>query len=1273
MRDAMMKSGSWSALVAAAAFALALTGVSCGDDDTTPPADTTGDTLGDTVDDVDDDTAEPVDTTGDTLADTAGDTSDDITDTTDTTGPDVVDPPVGCDAPIDPPEHGLCTVTEGGPTLLLRGDVYLPNGILERGQVLVVDGHIACVGCECDEHPDAAGATEIACAEGLISPGLINPHDHITFAQMEPQQHGDIRWDHRHEWRRGTNNKPTLPSRSNDHPFGEAWGEIRQVMAGTTSLFGSGGHRGFLRNVDRANLLERVSHPTATYATFPLGDSQGFIVSSGCGSYSLPSPNVLDTAAWVPHLAEGIIAGARNEFVCTSGLDDGGVNLMADNTALIHGVGVSTPDIALMAGNGVALIWSPRSNSDLYGYTADAPIYHKLGARIALGTDWTASGSVHILRELACAEIWNALWDDFFTEHQLIAMVTHWAADALGWGSAIGTLAEGYVADITIWDARDNHGYRAILDAGVEDVALVLRGGPPWSLGGQTYFRRGTPLYGDPALVDALSDRPLDHSRYDQSVYPTPAHLPAPCEPLDVCGQTKKLCVAEQLERLVGDKLETISLGDLRTQLEPRAYDLFFCDQPDKEPACVPFRPGEFDGIPVEGDADGDGIPDHLDNCPFHFNPPRPIDMGVQPDLDGDGLGDICDPCPLQPDTEDCASVDPDDIDGDGVPNHEDNCPTVPNADQADTSGDGIGDACHPCPEVSLLGGGACPGTIYEVKRGELIFGDRVAIHDARVTAVGSNFYIVQVDPEDLAYEGPEYSGVYVFSAGGPRPSVGATVDVRGRINSFFGQIQLDFSDFTLVAAGDGTTVPATVIDPAEAAPGGAKQQAWESVLVRVEDVVVIDADPQGQPNETVINEFIVTGGLTVDDLLYAVDPFPLEGQPFASITGPLRFTWERNKLMPRGPADLVMGAPVLWSFAPGEAWIYVGADGPTIPPLSLGLTGTAAEDTFVAVTSSDESVLTVDGGGVTVLEGAITAALSVTPVAAGGPVTLTATLGDASLEVLVTVLAADHVPTPVALVPSAEIIALGGEVTFALTLDSPAPATGSSVPLVVTGPAVDPPAEATFAPGASETTFAVVADDEATGIISVTAGDLTVEVEVVEQFAPSRVIWCFEDAAGTYITTPTVDENTGSPSLFSYGSGVGGANNVAGHNTSPIRPAECTAGASRSATGNNWGTGASRHDDKYFEFAIDHSPGVYTFRFEHRRSGTGPSSFEVASSAVGLMTSGAAAAGDTWYPVTWTGTLPAGPSTIRLYGFAASGAGGTWRIDHVQLAPGAP
>jgi len=48
------------------------------------------------------------------------------------------------------------------------------------------------------------------------------------------------------------------------------------------------------------------------------------------------------------------------------------------------------------------------------------------------------------------------------------------------------------------------------------------------------------------------------------------------------------------------------------------------------------------------------------------------------------------------------------DRDGDGIVNHRDNCPYVANADQADSDGDGVGNACPgpntPCPGLGCLG-----------------------------------------------------------------------------------------------------------------------------------------------------------------------------------------------------------------------------------------------------------------------------------------------------------------------------------------------------------------------------------------------------------------------------------------------------------------------------------------------------------------------------------------------------------------------------------------
>jgi cytosine/adenosine deaminase-related metal-dependent hydrolase len=527
-----------------------------------------------------------------------------------------------CASAKAPATGATCTVTPGSAARLIVGTVLAPSGPIEGGQVLVDEtGQIACVGCDCAAQ--APLATQIVCPGAVVSPGLINAHDHLGFTQNAPHPDSGERYEQRHDWRLGLRGHTAIPAPGGADTDQVRWGELRFLIGGATSTAGAGGSPGLVRNLDDAALLEGLGGRPARLQTFPLDDATGILRVGDC-DYG-PHPDRAGRAAlahaYAPHVAEGIDDEAHNEFPCVSdpafdvdpqaGGPQASNDLVRTHTAVVHGLALRPADFAAMAKDGADLVWSPRTNLSLYGDTAAVTVAARAGVGIALGTDWTISGSANVLRELRCADDFNERYlDGFFSDKQLWEMATIGAARALRVDRKIGALRRGTAADVAVFAAHGEDGYRAVIEAEPPDVLLVLRGGKV--------------LYGDATLVSGLTSA-------------------GACENLDVCGSAKALCELTEL----GTSLAALSAHNASS------YPAFFCGVPAGEPTCTPARAVSvagsttYDGVPNDGDADGDGIADAADDCPHVFNPVRPMDHGSQADADGDGIGDACDPAPL--------------------------------------------------------------------------------------------------------------------------------------------------------------------------------------------------------------------------------------------------------------------------------------------------------------------------------------------------------------------------------------------------------------------------------------------------------------------------------------------------------------------------------------------------------------------------------------------------------------------------------------------------
>jgi DNA/RNA endonuclease YhcR with UshA esterase domain len=155
---------------------------------------------------------------------------------------------------------------------------------------------------------------------------------------------------------------------------------------------------------------------------------------------------------------------------------------------------------------------------------------------------------------------------------------------------------------------------------------------------------------------------------------------------------------------------------------------------------------------------------------------------------------------------------------------------------------------------------------------------------------------------------GGPFSGIQVFVADttGLTVAPGDQMTLTGTYTEYNDMSQIALGDASAIMVGSSGPAPTpAVVDPAMIATGGAMSEDYEGVLVSVENVMVTDENPDA-PME--YGEFVVTGGLRVDDEFFAMADWtkPAVGQSYASITGPLVYGFDNFKLEPRDAADLV-------------------------------------------------------------------------------------------------------------------------------------------------------------------------------------------------------------------------------------------------------------------------------------------------------------------------------------------------------------------------------
>lgn len=292
--------------------------------------------------------------------------------------------------------------------------------------------------------PDGAFSLSVKLGPGELRPGLLNAHDHLH--RNHYPRLGSPPYPDSYAWGRDIHERRAdVIARGRAVPRRDAllFGALKTLLGGATTVV----HHDPREPLFDDDFPVRVAPVRSAHS---VGLETDLVTAARSGDPSSPL---------CIHLAEGTTEEVAGEVRVLErmGLLDG--RLLA-----VHGVGVDGDGVRRMRAAGSALVWCPTSNAFLFGRTAPRELLES-GVDVLLGSDSLLTGEGTLLDELRAARRHGSLDDG-----RLLDAVGSVAARRLGLPTP--TLSAGGPADLV-------HIARPVLDAGAEDVRLVVVAGVP--------------------------------------------------------------------------------------------------------------------------------------------------------------------------------------------------------------------------------------------------------------------------------------------------------------------------------------------------------------------------------------------------------------------------------------------------------------------------------------------------------------------------------------------------------------------------------------------------------------------------------------------------------------------------------------------------------------------------------------------------------------------------------------------------------------------------
>lgn len=417
-------------------------------------------------------------------------------------------------------------------TVVLRGKIVTMTGsAIRQGQVVVRNGVIEAL--RPLSAPTPPGAIVID-TKGFIYPGLMNLHNHLEYNILPlyplPRHYeNNTQWGSGKAYETHVNNPWKVVVDRNIYGLSDEalkLAEVRAIIGGETTTQGAPTNnpaisKTLARNVEMENFGEAN-----------VGQRTFFIDSLFWKHLPDQIDRIKTRKAWLIHLCEGIDDHSRSEW--SNPAFDRELPFATRNRPGIVEADLVWPGLVGVHCTAMhehqfrdwkartgqpKVVWSPTSNLLLYGKTTDIAAALRQGALVALGTDWSPSGTKNMLWELKTVDQVNRTrMNNLLSDRQICELATVNAAKMVGWEDKVGRIRTGMVADLLVLDDLRVSGYRNLINATEVNVQLVMVGGDP-VYGDEAHLARlkvygGQPRYellpetagARPKVIDMLQD-----------------------------------------------------------------------------------------------------------------------------------------------------------------------------------------------------------------------------------------------------------------------------------------------------------------------------------------------------------------------------------------------------------------------------------------------------------------------------------------------------------------------------------------------------------------------------------------------------------------------------------------------------------------------------------------------------------------------------------------------------------------------------------------------